>query len=224
MYSASRCLVLSNSRRRVTHHERTRTSTSKQTQRSYHASSSQSAKRNYRSCGVFAAASAGTSCAMCHSVRLTSACSTSSMLQYRGMQTTNINTPASVTAGANNRYSKSSPCFGNNGLGGRSAPLPTVVGPLVSCANQLSSSRINATRSANNVSSSQIGAFHSASKAMSSAPPAIGGGSQSSSAIQSLGSVEEIFASAGWASKAGAIIFAAAAAGSLFLSPIDRLR
>eukprot|EP00985_Skeletonema_marinoi_P030183 scaffold30942_cov88-Skeletonema_marinoi.AAC.1 len=214
MYSASRCLVLSNSRRSVTHHERTRSSTSKQTQRSYHASSSQSAKRNYRSCGVFAAATAGTSCAMCHSIRLTSACSTSSMLQYRGMKTTNINTPASVTAGgANNTYSKSSPCFGNNGLVGRSAPLPTVVGPLVSCANQLSSSRVNATSSsANNVSSSQIGAFHSASKAMSSAPLAIGGGSQSSSAIQSLGSVEEIFASAGWASKAGAIIFAAAAA------------
>jgi len=173
-------------------------------------------KRNYRSCGVFAAAaSAGTSCAMCHSVRLTSACSTSSMLQYRGMQT---------GGGANNRYSKSAPCFGNNGLGGRSAPL---VGPLVSCAtNQLSSSRVNATSSsANNVSSSQIGAFHSTSKAMSSAPLVIGGGSQSSSssAIQSLGSVEEIFASAGWASKAGAI-FAAAAAGSLFLSPIDRLR
>jgi len=147
------------------------------------------------------------------------------MLQYRGMQTTN-NTPAGLTAGgANNRYSKSSPCFGNNGLG-RSAPLPTVVGPLVSCAtNRLSSSRVNATSSSgNNVSSSQIGAFHSASKAMSSAPLAIGGGSQSSSAIQSLGSVEEIFASAGWASKAGAIIFAAAAAGSLFLSPIDRLR
>lgn len=148
------------------------------------------------------------------------------MLQYRGMKTTN-NTPAGLTAGgANNRYSKSSPCFGNNGLVGRSAPLPTVVGPLVSCAtNQLSSSRVNATSSANNVSSGQIGAFHSASKAMSSAPLVIGGGSQSSSsAIQSLGSVEEIFASAGWASKAGAIIFAAAAAGSLFLSPIDRLR
>mmetsp|Transcript_10823 Transcript_10823/g.16330 ORF Transcript_10823/g.16330 Transcript_10823/m.16330 type:complete len:119 (-) Transcript_10823:3604-3960(-) len=95
MYSASRCLVLSNSRRSVTHHERTRSSTSKQTQRSYHASSSQMQKRNYRSCGVFAAAaSAGTSCAMCHSVRLTSACSTSSMLQYRGMQT---------GGGANNR-------------------------------------------------------------------------------------------------------------------------
>eukprot|EP00577_Skeletonema_sp_RCC1716_P023455 CAMPEP_0113408366 /NCGR_PEP_ID=MMETSP0013_2-20120614/20566_1 /TAXON_ID=2843 ORGANISM="Skeletonema costatum, Strain 1716" /NCGR_SAMPLE_ID=MMETSP0013_2 /ASSEMBLY_ACC=CAM_ASM_000158 /LENGTH=212 /DNA_ID=CAMNT_0000294393 /DNA_START=358 /DNA_END=992 /DNA_ORIENTATION=- /assembly_acc=CAM_ASM_000158 len=212
MYSASRCLVLSNSRRSVTHHERTRSSTSKQTQRSYHASSSQSAKRNYRSCGVFAAATAGTSCAMCHSIRLTSACSTSSMLQYRGMKTTNINTPASVTAGgANNTYSKSSPCFGNNGLG-RSAPIPSVR-PLVSCANQLSSSRVNATSSsANNVSSSQIGAFHSTSKAMSSAPLVIGGGSQSSSsAIQSLGSVEEIFASAGWASKAGAIIFAAAA-------------
>jgi len=146
------------------------------------------------------------------------------MLQYRGMKTTNINTPASVTAGANNRYSKSSPCFGNNGLG-RSAPLPTIVGPLVSCATNQLSSRVNATSSsANNVSSSQIGAFHSTSKAMSSAPLVIGGGSQSSSAIQSLGSVEEIFASAGWASKAGAIIFAAAAAGSLFLSPIDRLR
>lgn len=218
MYSASRCLVLSNSRRSVTH-ERTRSSTSKQT-RSYHASS-QSAKRNYRSCGVFAAASAGTSCAMCHSVRLTSACSTSSVLQYRGMNTTaSTNTAAtSFTAGSvNNRYSKSPPCFGN-GLG-RSAPIPSHVGPLVSCAKQLSS-KANATSSygSANVSSSQIGAFHTASRA--SAPLVVGG--RQISAIEQLVSVEEIISS-GWASRAGAMVFAAAAAGSLFLNPIDRLR
>eukprot|EP00574_Skeletonema_japonicum_P011076 CAMPEP_0201739826 /NCGR_PEP_ID=MMETSP0593-20130828/45989_1 /ASSEMBLY_ACC=CAM_ASM_000672 /TAXON_ID=267983 /ORGANISM="Skeletonema japonicum, Strain CCMP2506" /LENGTH=259 /DNA_ID=CAMNT_0048234119 /DNA_START=130 /DNA_END=905 /DNA_ORIENTATION=- len=106
MYSASRCAVLSNSRRSVTN-ERTRSSyTTKQT-RSYHHASSSSAKRSYRSCGVFAAA--GTSCAMCHSVRLTSVCSTSSMLQYRGMQTTSSSTntsSATFTAGStvNNRY------------------------------------------------------------------------------------------------------------------------
>ena len=143
------------------------------------------------------------------------------MLQYRGMNTTaSTNTAAtSFTAGSvNNRYSKSPPCFGN-GLG-RSAPIPSHVGPLVSCAKQLSS-KANATSSygSANVSSSQIGAFHTASRA--SAPLVVGG--RQMSAIEQLVSVEEVISS-GWASTAGAMVFAAAAAGSLFLNPIDRLR
>ncbi len=224
MYSAScttsRCLVLSNSRRGVTH-ESTRSSTSKQT-RSYHASS-QSAKRSYRSCGAFAAAaSAGTSCAMCHSIRLTSACSTSSMLQYRGLHTSSSSTnnaPASLTAGANNRGPS---CFGN-GLGLSASSNPA--GPMMSRAKQLST-RANATSfGPSTVSSNQIGAFHSASRANMaiSAPLLIGGGQ---SAIQQLGSVEQLggnveeIISSAWGSRAGAVIFAAAAAGSIFLNPI----
>jgi len=154
---------------------------------------------------------------MCHSIRLTSACSTSSVLQYRGLHTSSsANTSASVSAGANNR---GPPCFGNGpGL----SALSNVAGPMVTRANQLSI-RENATSFGQSaVSSSQIGAFHSASRAniAISAPLLIGGGQ---SAMQQLGSEEEIISSA-WASRAGAVIFAAAAAGSIFLNPIDRLR
>ncbi len=41
--------------------------------------------------------------------------------------------------------------------------------------------------------------------------------------IQQLGS-EEVIASSSWATKAGALVLGAAAAGSLFLGPIDKLR
>ena len=164
---------------------------------------------------------------MCHSVRLASACSTSSLLQYRGLHTSSSTNASTLSAGANNiRYSRGPPCFGN-GLGLSSATSNPLAGPLVSRAKQLSP-RANATSyggpSSTAVSSSQIGAFHSASRAsraISAAPLLIGG--VQSSAIQQLESVEEIISS-GWASRAGAIVFTAAAAGSIFLNPIDRLR
>lgn len=140
------------------------------------------------------------------------------MLQYRGMHatTTSTNTPAATTLSAgstvNNRYySKSPPCFGN-GLGRSSAPI--------GFANQLSSKASSSSRYGSaDVSSSQIGAFHSSSS-VSLAPLVIGG----EKSIQQLGNVEEIIASGSWATKAGALILGAAAAGSLFLGPIDRLR
>lgn len=137
------------------------------------------------------------------------------MLQYRGMHaTTSSNTPAATSNASgtvNNRYySKSPPCFGN-GLG-RSAPI--------GFANQLSSKASSSSYGSANVSSSQIGAFHSASS-VSAAPLVIGG---KQSIQQQLGHVEEIIATGSWATKAGAVILGAAAAGSLFLGPIDRLR
>jgi len=148
------------------------------------------------------------------------------MLQYRGLHTSSSSTnnaPASLTAGANNRGPS---CFGN-GLGLSASSNPA--GPMMSRAKQLST-RANATSfGPSTVSSNQIGAFHSASRANMaiSAPLLIGGGQ---SAIQQLGSVEQLggnveeIISSAWASRAGAVIFAAAAAGSIFLNPIDRLR
>lgn len=137
------------------------------------------------------------------------------MLQYRGMHaTTSTNTTAAtLNAGStvNNRYySKSPPCFGN-GLG-RSAPI--------GFANQLSYQASSSSYGLANVSSSQIGAFHSVSRISSAAPLVIGG---KESMIQQLGS-EEVIASSSWATKAGALVLGAAAAGSLFLGPIDKLR
>ena len=216
MYSASRSLVLSNSRRSVTQ-ERTRSSTSKQT-RSY--VSTQTGKRNYLSFGAFAAATAGTSCVMCQSIRLTSACSASSMLQYRGLHgSTATNTSTSLNVGANNRYyySRSPPCFGNGP--GISAPSPNSVGSLVSCSKKVSSvANVARYGLPNNVSSSQVSAFHSSSRVLS-APLLLGG---EEAASQQLGRLEEIVSS-GWASRVGALVVVAAA-GSIFLNPIDRLR
>lgn len=142
------------------------------------------------------------------------------MLQYRGLHnTSSTNTPASLSAGTNNRYyySRGPPCFGN-GLG-ISAPSPNSNGPLALCSNQLSSRASVVGYGASNVSSIQSGAFHTASRAMSTS--LLIGGRQS--AIQQLGSVEEIVSS-GWATKTAAVIVAAAAAGSIWVNPIDRLR